>query len=70
MADDAADAGLAAPLAEPGDRLRLVRGRPPHARALGEHLDAVAADRLDAIDGGVNPAGRRDMRAEFHPSLR
>ncbi len=70
MADDTADAGLEAALAEGRDRLRFVIGRPPHARTLREHLDAIAADRLDAIDGGVNPAGRGDMRAEFHPSLR
>ena len=66
MADDAADAGLCAPLAEALDRLRLVRRRPPHARALREHLHAVAADRLDPVDRGVDPAGRRDVRAEFH----
>ena len=70
VADDAADARFGATLAELRDCLRLVLGRPPHPRALREHLHAVAADRLDAVDGGVDPACRRDMRAEFHPSLR
>ena len=70
MADDPADPRLPAALTERRDRLGLVRGRAPHARALREDLDAVAADRRGAVDGGVNPAGRGDMRAEFHPSLR
>ena len=38
-------------------------GRPPHPRALREHLHAVAADRLDAVDGGVNPAAAEETCA-------
>ncbi len=66
VADDPADARLGAPRLEPLDRLRLVRGRPPHARALREHLHAVAADRLDPVDRGVDAARRGHVRAELH----
>ncbi len=58
VADDAADPVLGALRLERLDRLRLVVRRPPHARALGEHLDAVAADRDDPVDRGVDAAAR------------
>ena len=41
-----------------------------HARALREHLNAVAADRGDAVDRRVDAACRRDVRPEFHGCLR
>ena len=43
-----------------------MRGRPPHLRALREHLHGVAADRLDPVDGLRDAAGRRDVGAEQH----
>jgi hypothetical protein len=43
-----------------------VHGRLPHPRALGEHLHSVGLQRLSAIDGGVDPAGRLDVGAEQH----
>ena len=52
--------GLGAPRLEALDRLRLVVRRPPHPRALREHLHAVAADRLDPVDRRVDAARRRD----------
>ena len=55
-----------APRLETLDRLRRVSRRPPHARALREHLHAVAADRLDPVDRRVDAARRRDVRAELH----
>ena len=66
MTDDAADARLASLDPESLDRLRLVIGRAPHPRALGEHLRAVAAHGRDPVDCGVDPAAGGDVRAEFH----
>ena len=66
MADDAADPGLLAALTEPGHGLGRVVRRPPHARALREHLDRVAPDLLAAVDGGPDAAGGRDVGAEQH----
>ena len=66
MTDDAADARLGPACAEPLDRLRLVVRRPPHARALREHLHAVAADRLDPVDRRVDSPAGGHVRAEFH----
>ena len=66
VADDAADRRLGPALLEPLDRLGLVVRRPPHARALREHLHAVAADRLDPVDRRVDSAARGHVRAEFH----
>src|SRR5207248_9347764 len=69
LADDAADPRLLAPRSKALDRLRLVRRRAPHPRALCEHLHAVAAHRLDAVDRRVDPAGRGDVsRSEEHTS--
>ncbi len=47
---DGLDARLPPSRAEPVDLLRCVRRRPPHARALREDLDGVAADLLDTVD--------------------
>ena len=66
MAEDAVDPGLRAPLLEALERRGVVVRRPPRARALREDLDRVAADRLDAIDGRVDAAGRRDVSPELH----
>ena len=70
VADDAPDPGLLAPLAEARHRLGRVVRRPPHPRALREHLDCVAADRLGPVDRLPDAAGRRDVGAEQHgPTL-
>src|SRR5262249_23035734 len=66
VADDAADAGLRAPLPEALEGLRLVVRGPPHARALREHLHGVAADRLDPVDRRVDAACAGDVRADLH----
>ena len=70
VADDAADTRLAPAGLEPFDRFGLVVGRPPHPRALGEDLHAVAADRLDAVDRLVDPTAGGHVRSEFHGHLR
>ena len=56
MADDAVDPCLGAALLEALDCLRVVVRRAPGARALREDLEGLATDRLDAVDGGVDPA--------------
>ena len=66
MADDGADAGLDAPLPEALERLLGVRRRAPHARALREDLDRVAAHLGAAVDRVRDAAGGRDMGAELH----
>ena len=70
VTDDAADRVLGSLRPERVDRLRLVIRRPPHARALREHLHAVAAHRRDPVDRCVDAACRAHMRAEFHGCLR
>ena len=67
VADDALDPGLLAALAEARDRLGRVVRRPPHPRALGEHLHGVAPDRLGPVDRLPDAAGGRDVGAEQHP---
>ena len=66
MAGHGLDARLPAPLAEARDLLRRVRRRPPHARALREDLDGVAADLLDPVDRLRDASGCGDMGAEEH----
>ena len=56
--------------AERLDGLGRVARRPPHARALREHLHAVAADRRNAVDRRVDAAGRAHVRPELHGCLR
>ena len=70
MADDALDPGLLAPLTEARDRLGRVVRRPPHPRALREHLHGVAAHRLRPVDRLPDAAGGGDVGAEEHrPTL-
>ena len=66
VAEHAVDAGLGAPLAEALEVRRVVIRRPPRARALREDLDRLGADRLGAVDRGVDAAGRGDVRADVH----
>ena len=47
---------LLAPLAEAVERRGVVVRRPPRARALREHLQRLGADRLGAVDRGVDAA--------------
>ena len=56
VADDALDSRLGAPLLEALEVRRVVVRRAPGARALREDLEGLAADRLGAVDGGVDPA--------------
>ena len=66
VADHAADPRLGSPLLEALEVRRVVVRRAPRARALGEHLDRLAADRLGPVDRRVDPAGGRDVGAELH----
>jgi hypothetical protein len=56
VADDALDPCLGAALLEALEVRRVVVRRAPGARALREDLEGLAADRLDALDGRVDPA--------------
>jgi glutamyl-tRNA synthetase len=67
VADEPADARLRAAGLQSLDRGGGMVGLPPHARTLREDLDALAADRLDPVDRGIDPSRRRDMAAELHP---
>ena len=53
-------------LAEGGEVLLAVVGRPPHARALVEDLDRFATALLAALDRFVESAGGGDMRSDEH----
>ena len=53
-------------LAEGGEVLLAVVGRPPHARALVEDLDRFAAALLAALDRFGEPAGGGNVRADQH----
>ena len=53
-------------LAEGGEVLLAVVGRPPHARALVEDLDRFAAALLAALDRVDEPARGGNMRADQH----
>ena len=55
--------------AEPRDLLRLVVDGSPGARVVGEHLEALAADRRPAVDRVADAAGGRDMGTEPHPGI-
>ena len=70
VACDRLHAHLPAARAEALDLLLRVRGRPPHPRALREHLHRVAADHLDAVDCLRDPTRGGDMGAEQHRSGR
>src|SRR4051812_35301879 len=68
VAEDSADPRFGSPLLEALEVGRVVVRRAPRARALREDLDAVAADRLDPVDRGMDPARGRDMGPELHAS--
>ena len=70
VAEDAADPGLGALLAEAVEARRVVVRRPPRARALREDLHRVGADLDRAVDRLVDPAGGGDVRADQHGRLR
>ena len=65
VADDR-QAELGTTLAEAVEVLVRVRRRPPHARALREDLDRLAAELLVAVECRVDPARRRDVCADQH----
>ena len=67
VAEHPVEADLGPSLLEALEVGGVVVRRPPGARALGEHLHRVAADRLDAIDRRVDPSGGRDVGADVHP---
>ena len=66
VAEDAVQPDLRAPLAEAVERRRVVIRRPPCARALREHLERLGADRLCAVDGGVDAARGDDRCAPMY----
>src|SRR3954451_3523082 len=66
VAQDAADPDLRTPLLEALEVLGRMGRRPPHPRALGEHLHGIGVHLLGAIDRGVNPARRRHVSPDQH----
>src|SRR5439155_8803305 len=66
VAEDAAQPGLLATLAELLERRGSMVRRSPRARALREDLQRLGADRLRPVDGRVDAARRRKMRADVH----
>ena len=56
VTNDSLNARLGAALLEALEVRRIVVRRAPGARALREDLEGLAADRLDAVDGRVDPA--------------
>ncbi len=66
VTEDVLDSGLDTALAEPLEVRRIVVRRAPHPRALREDLHRVPADRLDAVDRRVDPAGARHVAAVQH----
>jgi pimeloyl-ACP methyl ester carboxylesterase len=64
--DHRVDRGALHRLAEGGEIVLAVAGRPPHARALVEDLDRFAAAFLAALDRFGEPAGGGDVRSDQH----
>ncbi len=72
MAQDAVDPGLGSPLLEPLDVLRRMVRRPPHPRALREHLHRIGAHRLGPVDRSVDARlpTRRERRSARSRTIR